>query len=115
MALKGLNSARLAELIGLTRSSLSYFQSGKRQPSRSVLSELADKLDVSVDYLLGVTDRNEAAEQGNPRLSRLVALFTALTIEEQDRVLEMVSEWKDATGSHGTTSEGTAAGVSPEE
>lgn len=95
MAAKGLNSARLAELTGLTRSALSYFQHGKRQPSRPVLSEFADKLDVTVDYLLGRTAEEKMAEQsGDPRIDELVEIFRELSLHEQDQVLEMVRQIK---------------------
>lgn len=107
MVVKGLNSARLAEQIGLTRSALSYFQSGKRQPSRSVLAELADKLDVSVDYLLGATDRLNTAETSNPKLARLVELFNALSFEEQDRILEIVSNMGRITPQQDQDASGT--------
>lgn len=91
MAAKGLSSAKLAELTGLSRSALSYFQHGKRQPSRPVLTEFADKLDVTVDYLLGRKSENES----NPRLAELVALFSGLSPTEQDQVLEIVRQMKE--------------------
>ena len=97
MDCRGVNYARLADETGLTRSALSYFKSGKRQPSRSVLAELADKLSVTVDYLLGVTDGADI--EGllkNPRIIRLVELFADLTADQQDHVLELVRQmWGD--------------------
>ena len=95
MKQRGINGARLAELTGLTPSAISYFNSGKRQPSRSVLSEFADKLSVTVDYLLGVTDRPALEELlKNPRIAHLVERYIELTCEEQDKVLEIIRVMK---------------------
>lgn len=95
---RGVNYARLAAETGLTRSALSYFKSGKRQPGRSVLAELADKLSVTVDYLLGMSDGADVAGLlKNPRIVRLVELYADLTADEQERVLEMVNQMRGET------------------
>ena len=98
MERRGLNSAKLAEMTGLTRSSLSYFLHGKRQPSRPVLSEFADKLSVTVDYLLGSADGPDIAELlKNPRIMKLVGLYKDLTANDQEQVLAMIEQLKQAT------------------
>lgn len=91
MAKQGLKPSDVAAAISVSRSAMSYFLSGKRQPGRQVLSALADRLSVTVDYLLGLTDEvNTADLLKNPRVLELVKKFQILTDTEQQRVLEMV-------------------------
>lgn len=47
---------KLGELVDMTQRSVAAWEAGTRQPSYSVLIDLADKLGVSVDYLLGRSD-----------------------------------------------------------
>ena len=61
---RGLSRTQIAEVLCLSRSGYSYYESGKRQPGPEVLSALADYYGVSTDYLLGAS----AAPQ--PALSR---------------------------------------------
>lgn len=53
---KGLGQNKLAELLGLSNSSISYWENGKQEPNASALFKLADYFSVSVDYLLGLED-----------------------------------------------------------
>ena len=50
---KGLNQNELAELCGVSPSSVSQWESGEKRPRRDNLKKLADVLGVSVEYLLG--------------------------------------------------------------
>lgn len=43
----------LAEMLSLSRSAISLYETGRREPDYSILTKLADIFDVSVDYLLG--------------------------------------------------------------
>jgi len=91
MAEKGINAAQLAEKLGVTRSAVSYFKSGKRQPGRLMLCRMADALSVTVDYLLGESDELDIANLlKNPRIVQLVTCFQDLSDRDQQRVLEMV-------------------------
>ena len=49
----GLSQQDLAEDIGLSKSSISMYEAGEREPSIDVAKRLADYFDVTVDYLLG--------------------------------------------------------------
>lgn len=50
---RGLTQGDLAERTGLQPSAISHFETGARKPSFDNLRLLADKLDVTTDYLLG--------------------------------------------------------------
>jgi transcriptional regulator with XRE-family HTH domain len=53
---RGLNQGELAKLTGLKPAAVSHFETGGRKPSFDNLRLLADKLDVTTDYLLGRVD-----------------------------------------------------------
>jgi transcriptional regulator with XRE-family HTH domain len=50
---RGFSQGDLAKLTGLQPSAVSHFETGARKPSFDNLRLLADKLDVTIDYLLG--------------------------------------------------------------
>lgn len=53
---KGLTQKQLALAVGLTETALCNYEKGIREPSLDVLKQLCIVLDVSADYLLGLTD-----------------------------------------------------------
>ena len=55
-----LEQTQLAALAGIPATSISHFEAGRRKPSLVNLGNLAEALEVSIDYLLGRTD-NPAA------------------------------------------------------
>ncbi|MCA0925298.1 MULTISPECIES: helix-turn-helix domain-containing protein [Bacillus] len=54
--LKGLNSKQASKLCNVAPSTWSLYESNKRIPSAEVLKHIAEKLEVSADYLLGLKD-----------------------------------------------------------
>lgn len=56
MQAKGLNGAELSALSGVTAATISRYLNNLRQPNIENIVALADALDVSVDYLLGLHD-----------------------------------------------------------
>ena len=55
----GLTQKELGKNIELAESTISLYESGKREPDNATLLTLANFFDVSVDYLLGRTDKPE--------------------------------------------------------
>ncbi|MBQ3019467.1 MAG: helix-turn-helix transcriptional regulator [Clostridia bacterium] len=53
---KGMGQNALAEALGVSNASISYWENGKQEPSVSAIYKLAVYFDVSVDYLLGLED-----------------------------------------------------------
>lgn len=49
----------IADAIHVSLRALKYYSTGEREPSLSVLISLADFFDVSLDYLVGRSDRRE--------------------------------------------------------
>lgn len=51
MQLKNLKQKELADLVGITESAISRYLQGNREPKVTVLSKIADVLDVTIDML----------------------------------------------------------------
>jgi transcriptional regulator with XRE-family HTH domain len=50
---RGISRATMSELCGLSKSMISKYERGERQPTLEPLIELADFFEVSIDYLCG--------------------------------------------------------------
>ena len=53
---RGLGQNALARTLGLSNASISYWETGKQEPTASAIFKLAFFFDVASDYLLGLTD-----------------------------------------------------------
>lgn len=94
-----ISQEKFGELAGVSQRTVAFWESGNRTPSFSTLQDLAARLDVSVDYLLGRTDiktrtnkKQPAAKNGelldiiidrvrdlsNPELAKLSAFLDGL-------------------------------------
>jgi len=51
-----LNQKEIANLLNIHESNIPQYKSGHTQPSLQILMNLCEVLDVSADYLLGLTD-----------------------------------------------------------
>ena len=94
MAEKHLSQSALARAVGVDRSTVSQLLTaeGPRLPNAQVVAECATALDVSADWLLGLSERPE-------RLAQLLA--TSLTMTEAPRAMidETIFSWhQEAAG-----------------
>ena len=53
---KGIGQNKLAKDLSLSNASISKWETGKQEPSASALLKLAQYFNVSVDYILGLSD-----------------------------------------------------------
>ncbi|GED04325.1 helix-turn-helix domain-containing protein [Bacillus atrophaeus] len=60
---KKLTQQGLANRLKITRSSLSQYEIGKRQPDYETLKKIADFFEVSTDYLLGYSNTKPVVEE----------------------------------------------------
>ncbi|MDD6265126.1 MAG: helix-turn-helix transcriptional regulator [Clostridia bacterium] len=77
-ASKRLSQEQVAQIIGVTKSTISAYENDLRQPSFEILLKLANLYRVSTDYLLGRTDTVSVD-------------LTDLTVAEATLVTELVS------------------------
>lgn len=57
---KGLTASQLGEMVGVSGSAISQYETGKKNPSYPVLLALADALETTVDRLSGGLDGADA-------------------------------------------------------
>lgn len=57
----GLSQGFVAKVLGVDSSHISNFEIGKRKPSIDLLIKMALMYDVSIDYLVGLSDRRKIA------------------------------------------------------
>lgn len=60
---KNLNRDEVAEYLNITYSSISKYETNERFPDKENLVKLSKFFNVSIDYLLGLTDIREPAEE----------------------------------------------------
>ena len=54
---KGFTQKEFAMLINVPERAYQYYESGARKPNLDKIIEIADKLNLSIDYLVGRTDK----------------------------------------------------------
>lgn len=59
-----LSQEKFGELADVSQRTVAFWEAGDRMPSHVVLADLADRLGVSVDYLLGRSDNPNPAPDG---------------------------------------------------
>ena len=81
-----LSQEKFGELAGVSQRSVAFWEAGERMPSHATISTLADRLGVSVDYLLGRTDEKTETKRKQPAVQHG---------ELQDRVITRVLDLPD--------------------
>ena len=62
---KHLTGEQLGNILGITKTGISYWENGRSVPDNEMLLKLADFFDVSIDYLLGKTDIETKIDKSN--------------------------------------------------
>ena len=57
---RGLNQEQLAKMAGTTQQNISRYENGTRDPKANTLAKMAQALGVSISYLLGITEDEQA-------------------------------------------------------
>ena len=77
----GLSQDEVAKNLGISRDTLSKYETGELEPNVDTLVKLANMYHVSIDYLVGKT--NERVSLGNDKPSEFERRFNSLGPEEQ--------------------------------
>lgn len=77
---RGINQGRFADAIGITRQSMSNYESGKHSPDITVIKKMVGYFGCSTDYLLGLTKHRNYEEQQyhDADITRLSEILIAL-------------------------------------
>lgn len=71
-----MTQAQFAEFLGISRPTIGFYENGTRLPDAFVLKQIAQKCNVSSDYLLGLTDAPT-----NDKDLQFVSDYTGLSVE----------------------------------
>lgn len=86
---KMISQVELGNVLKLGDSTISQYESNKRKPDSDILQGLAKYFNVSIDYLLMGENPQELHTEHSQQLQELVQLFTGLSPEAQDSILNM--------------------------
>lgn len=91
-----ISQEKFGELAGVSQRTVAFWESGNRTPSFSTLQDLAARLDVSVDYLLGRTDiktrtnKKQPAAKNGELLEKIIDRLRVLPDPALSRVSDFV-------------------------
>ena len=90
---QNLTLKELALRLEISYQALSNYENSNRQPDYETLIRIADFFNVSVDYLLGHTDKRHLLGPSlTEKESRLLGAFKGLIPPMQDYILDMVEK-----------------------
>jgi len=91
---KGLNQLELAKLLNISNTTLSQYESGQRTPSDDIKIKLSKTFNVSIDYLLGITDiKNPYKEDIDGKITTIAAHFDGDEFTEEE--LDQIKQFKE--------------------
>lgn len=88
-----LSQEKFGELANVSQRTVAFWEAGQRMPSHAVISSLADRLGLSVDYLLGRTDNKATKKQPAAEGSELVDSIIAQVRALPDPALSRLSDF----------------------
>ena len=77
----GYTQQRLGELLHVSKNSISHYELGKSLPDINVLIEMTDIFDVSMDYLLGLTDYNLSKDILNKSFDKTTKVGSVIVVQ----------------------------------
>ena len=90
-----MSQEKLGQIVGVGRSTVAMWESGKSEPDNDTLIKLAEIFDVSTDYLLGRTDQKEmpapTEEDGQSDAEKaLLEMFRLVPDKDRGMVTQMI-------------------------
>ncbi|HBV95549.1 MAG: hypothetical protein JL50_09670 [Peptococcaceae bacterium BICA1-7] len=93
---KDISQEELGLIMSLSKSTISLYESGKREPDYETLKKLADYFGCSTDYLLGKTNIKDAVKQNSTVEEQILAMLGMdddLTKEEKKILAEDIADY----------------------
>lgn len=86
---RGLTQIELSKNLNINRATYAHYETGRREPDIETLKLLADYFNVSVDYLLGNSDKKESEPENDiPQAYSDKYKVTKKDLKQHDEVLE---------------------------
>ena len=83
----GYTIEQFADMVGISKSTLGYYENDKRMPDIEILARIANVLNVNADYLIGRT--NTTAQKGK---MKTVCEFTGLSDSAAEFLAQLVKD-----------------------
>ena len=80
----------LCEYVGISKNAYTNWKSGHMKSYERYLPKIAEFLGVSVDYLLGNTDKKESPSDISEDDKMVLQAFKSLTAEQQESLLSLM-------------------------
>lgn len=97
---QNLTQKELARRVGTTEVSIGRYINGKREPNATVLGDIARVLDVTTDYLLGLSTSPDIEDE-DPQIKILARSAKSLTPEQLKTVQAVIDSYERDRKSHG--------------
>ena len=109
-----LSQEKFGELAGVSQRSVAFWEAGERMPSHATISALADRLDVSVDYLIGRTDEKTKRKQPAVQNGELLADIISRVQVLPDPALSRLSDFLEGLAAGQEIAAPAPAGPDPD-
>ena len=109
-----LSQEKFGELANVSQRTVAFWEAGQRMPSHATISALADRLGVSVDYLLGRTDEKATKKQPAVQHGELVERIIARVHVLPDPALSRLSDFLEGLAAGQETAAHVPAGPDPD-
>ena len=86
---KGWSQEQMAEMLGITRTAVGKYETGKNGPSSEVLKTMAGLFDVSVDYILGLDTKTAN------RIKRTIPVLGTIPAGVPMEAIEDIIDYED--------------------
>lgn len=96
---QGYTQQGLAEVLGVSKSAISMYENGVREPELELIQRMADLFSVNLECLIGnrneeEKEEHEALESPFVNMKRLIARNgNRLTEEERNKLIELLSDF----------------------
>ena len=93
----GMTMKELGNLVGLSESTISLYENGKREPDLETLQHFADIFHVSVDYILGrdVAESNPPTDSVESQRDKAIRILKSLSDENYQAMLTILRTMVD--------------------
>ena len=98
---KGMTMKELGELVGVAEVTVSFYETGKREPSLDVLCKIADALDVSLDMLVRGKEKDRPEERSFESVSKRFENYSAAELRELGSLITYLQYRKEREQSEG--------------
>lgn len=110
--LRGMTQEQLGTLVGASKASISFYETGRQEPSIDMLKRLADALEVTTDTVLGYETISQKNVPHTNEASILATGIDKLPREQREQALNVVKAmfsqyadyFEEGTGSYGAGS-----------